>query len=235
MVLVDFLLRGFIMFALLYILARILSKKLISQLTLFDFIAGITLGSMTSNTFLTPDLPLWHGIAALVLFSALVMIMDIWTIKSFRVRKWLNSEPTLLIDNGKILEEGMAKVRFTVDELIGELRKSGVFHFRDVQVAVLETDGTVSVLRKSQYTPLTQGDIGMKGNEQSFPQVVIIQGNLLPNSLAATGYSEEWIEDKIAERGISDWAEIVTAQLDTEGNLYIDRSEDSLGLTRKDM
>jgi uncharacterized membrane protein YcaP (DUF421 family) len=219
----EFILRGITIFFILYILARILSKKLISQMTLFDFIAGITLGSMTATTFLSPNLPFIRGALALTLFSLLVLVIDYWTLKSLFIRKIFNSEPTLLMDNGRILSKEMRKVRFTIDELIAELRKKGVFLFSEVQTAVLETDGSVSVLKKADCSPVTPKNMKIFSSPVSFPQIVILQGKVLDESLNMSGHSKAWLEDQIHNHGFPDYDNILVAQVNPDGTLYIER------------
>lgn len=220
----EFILRGITIFFILYILARILSKKLISQMTLFDFIAGITLGSMTATTFLSPSLPFIRGALALALFSFLVLVIDYWTMKSLFIRKFFNSEPTLLMDNGRILIKEMRKVRFTIDELIAELRKKGVFLFSEVQTAVLETDGSVSVLKKSDFSPVTPINMKIVTEPVTFPQIVILQGKVLDEPLDQSGYSKVWLENQLYNQGFSSYENILVAQVNPDGTLYIEKT-----------
>ncbi|WP_226579726.1 YetF domain-containing protein [Halobacillus litoralis] len=222
---IDFIGNGLIIFFVLYILARILTKKLISQLTLFDFIAGITLGSMTSTTFLSPDVSLGRGILALVLFSLLVLLIDMWSLKSVAIRKVFNSKPTLLMDNGRILQNEMKKVRYNVDELIAELRKKGVFYFHEVQTAVLETDGSVSVLRKSESLPLTASDLKIEAKPVYFPQLVVVQGQVDEKKLAECGYSQEWLQAQIKKHGYDEFQELLVVQLNPNGKIYLASKE----------
>ncbi|MGR9049589.1 DUF421 domain-containing protein [Halobacillus faecis] len=221
----EFVGTGIIVFIILYVLARILSKKLISQMTLFDFIAGITLGSMTATTFLSDNVTLSRGALGLLTFASLVLLIDYLTLKSLAIRKLVNSQPTLLMDNGKILIKNMKKVRFNVDELIAELRKAGVFQFSDVQTAILETDGSVSVLRKAQFSPATPLDLKLDPDPVTFSHVVMVQGEVLPDQLNASGYSESWLEDRLQSYGVSNRKDVLVAQVNSDGTLYIETME----------
>ncbi|RDY69014.1 DUF421 domain-containing protein [Halobacillus trueperi] len=216
---------GVTVFILLYVLARILSKKLISQMTLFDFIAGITLGSMTATTFLSDNVTLSKGALGLLTFAALVLLIDYLTLKSLTIRKLVNSQPTLLMDNGKILIKNMKKVRFNVDELIAELRKAGVFQFSDVQTAILETDGTVSVLRKSDASPVTSRDLKLETAPVSYSHVVMVQGEILRKQLNASGYSEAWLLDRLRSHGVSNLKDVLVAQVNHDGTLFVEKTE----------
>ncbi|MEC3885414.1 DUF421 domain-containing protein [Halobacillus sp. HZG1] len=221
----EFVGTGIIVFIILYVLARILSKKLISQMTLFDFIAGITLGSMTATTFLADNVTLSRGALGLLTFAALVLVIDYLTLKSLTIRKLVNSQPTLLMDNGKILIKNMKKVRFNVDELIAELRKAGVFQFSDVQTAILETDGSVSVLRKSEATPVTSRDMKLETAPAKYSHVVMVQGKILRHQLNASGYSEAWLQDQLQAHGISNVKEVLVAQVNPDGTIFVETVE----------
>ncbi|GEN52297.1 DUF421 domain-containing protein [Halobacillus faecis] len=218
----EFIGTGVTVFITLYVLARILSKKLISQMTLFDFIAGITLGSMTATTFLSDNVTLARGALGLLTFAALVLLIDYLTLKSLAIRKLVNSQPTVLMDNGRIIIKNMKKVRFNVDELIAELRKAGVFQFSDVQTAILETDGSVSVLRKAQFSPITPLDLKLDPHPVTFSHVVMVQGKVLPDQLNASGYSEAWLEDRLQSHGVSNRKDVLVAQVNTDGTLFIE-------------
>lgn len=212
---------GIVLFFILYILARTLGKKLTSQMTLFDFIAGITLGSMTATTFLSPSVSLHRGILGLGLFSGLVFLIDHLTLKSLLVRRIFNSEATVLMKNGRIQLKEMKKARFTVDELIAELRKTGVFSFTHVEAAVLETDGTVSVLKKAEAAPVTPSDMNFLTQPSAFPYLVIMDGKVVKKQLQESGFSEEWLREKIIEAGYPSVEKIAAGQVHPDGTLYL--------------
>ncbi|CDQ17796.1 DUF421 domain-containing protein [Halobacillus karajensis] len=225
--------RGITVFFILYILARILSKKLISQMTLFDFIAGITLGSMTATTFLSKETTLSKGAFGLLLFAILVLVIDYFTMKSLIIRKLVNSEPTLLMDNGRILIKNMKKVRFTIDELIAELRKNGVFRFDNVQTAILETDGSVSVLQKADYSPVTPKGLRMETTPISFPRVVVVQGKILRKNLNASGYDETWLKEQLNHHGVTEWKDVLVVQINPDGTIYLETLNGGMKSDRK--
>lgn len=220
--------RTLVIFVVLYVAARVLNKKLISQMTFFDFLAGITIGSLTASIILSTDLGLGTGVGALLLFSALVLLIDYTVVKSFRLRKVFNSEPTILVKNGKVLEEGMEKVRFNVDELLTRLRKKGYFYLDEVDTAMLETDGSVSVLAQPQYQPVVRQDMKMTAPYRGRPEAFVVDGHILESGLKAMGKDRQWAEKTLKERGIRDLEEVVAAQIDAQGNVYIDTREDGI-------
>lgn len=146
--------RGIIAFFTLLIFTRILGKTEISQLTYFDYVNGITIGSIAAT--LTTNLneralPEWVGLAT---WTGAVIIMQLIALKSRYLSKYLNGEPVVVIMNGQIMEDAMKKMRYHLNELLVQLREKGVFDISQVEFAVLETSGKLSVLKKSTYQPV---------------------------------------------------------------------------------
>ena len=222
--------RALFSFLALYIMCRILGKKLIAQLTFFDFVAGVSLGTIAGGMILDNRIPLALGLYGLVLFGAFALLMDFISLKSYKGRKVLNDEPTLLVKNGKILEEEMAKARLTVDELLFQLRKENIFYLDEVEMAIFETDGTISALKKSALMPPTKQELQLHSPSRGVPQTFIVDGNLLPNKLREAGKDEEWVQSILRANGIGKISDIVVAQIDEQGNVFIDIRKDNCSL-----
>jgi uncharacterized membrane protein YcaP (DUF421 family) len=220
--------RSAAVFLALLIWARILGKKLISQMTFFDFVAGVAIGSIGAIVMFNQRLPFGILLLGLSAFCAMAFLSDMISLKSFIGRKVLDSEPTIVIRNGQILEKGMAKERLTMDALLMKLRKKNVFYVDEVELAYFEIDGTLSVLRKSQYLPATRGDVKSTKPSRGRPQSIVIDGKVLPNSLKEAGKDEEWLHKALHEAGIQDASELALAQVDELDNLYLDKKKDVL-------
>jgi uncharacterized membrane protein YcaP (DUF421 family) len=224
----EMILRTTVVFIVLYLWCRILGKKLISQVTFFDFVAGITLGTISGSIMFSPNISLITGLAGLSLFALFALILDVSALKSFRARKLINSEPTLLIKNGKILEEGMKKTRLTMDDLLFLLRKKNILYVDQVDIAFLETDGTVSAFKKSENMPVTRKDLQVFAPTRGLPQTFIIDGNILENSLSAMNKDKTWVTSILQSQGISDVDQVAFAQIDQNNQVYIDKRNDTL-------
>lgn len=153
--------RGIIGFFTLLIFARLLGKQLISELTLFDYIIGITIGSTASS--LTTDLtsrawPHWVGITIWVL---LAVIFQFITLKSKPASDYIDDKPTIIMLDGQILESAMGKRRYRIEDLLAQLRSKNIFNLNEVKFALLEKDGTLSVLKKSEYNNVTLKDLNI--------------------------------------------------------------------------
>jgi uncharacterized membrane protein YcaP (DUF421 family) len=208
-------------FLLVLILARIMGRKLISQMTFFDFVVGVTLGATTSNLALNAK-----GIgptATIVLISLtfLTVITDLLHIKYFKFRKFTDSEPVTVISNGKIVTENLKKVRLTLNEMLMLLREEKIFNISDVEFALLEADGKLSVLPKSQKQPLTPQDLNIATIYKGLSRDFIMDGEILFENLQESQLDEPWLTGQIRLAGFNSPREIFYAGLDTTGNLYI--------------
>jgi uncharacterized membrane protein YcaP (DUF421 family) len=220
--------RTAIVFFALYVWCRILGRKLISQITFFDFVSGITLGTISGSIMFSQYVPLTVGLVGLSLFALFALIIDIMVLKSFRARKILDSEPTLIVKNGEVLEEGMKKARLTMDDLLMLLRKKNVFYVDEVDTALFEIDGTVSVLKKSKSLPVTPKDLKIVSSSRGLPQTFIIDGEILENSLDAIGKDKLWVESILHSKGISKVDDVALAQIDQQDQVYIDKRDDNV-------
>jgi uncharacterized membrane protein YcaP (DUF421 family) len=224
----EMMIRTTIVFVALYLWCRILGKKIISQITFFDFVSGITLGTISGSIMFSQNVPLTVGLVGLSLFAILGLTIDFVVLNSFKARKVLDSEPTLIVKNGKILEEGMGKTRLTMDDLLMLLRKNSVFYVDQVDIAFLEIDGTLSVLKKTESLPVTPKDLNLLSSSRGLPQTFIIDGQILENSLAAIGKDQIWVESILQSNGISKVGDVALAQIDQQNQVYIDKRNDEV-------
>jgi len=222
------LVRGIIGFFTLLIFTRILGKQQVSQLTFFDYVAGITIGSTAST--LTTDLtsrawPHWVG---LITWAVLCFILQLITLKSKTAEKFLDGEPTILIINGKILEESMKKFRYTIGDLLAQLRDKDVFDLADVAYAVLEKDGQLSILKKTECDPVTRKDLNIKTPTASIDVEIIYDGSIVQDNLVSINRNERWIMNTLKKRGIKDASEVFLAIYNASSGLHIDLYKDHI-------
>lgn len=218
--------RSIIAFFTLLILTRLLGKQQISQLTYFDYVAGITIGSLAAaltSDLSTRALPHW---IALLTWMALVLAMEWATLKSRPFSKYVDGEPVVVVMNGQIMEDAMRKMRYRASELLEQLRDKGVFDLTQVEFAVLEMNGKLSALKKSQYQPVTPKDLNLPTNYQGLETELIYDGVVIEQNLGQLNLDRRWLDGELRKQGIAHPAEVFLAVLDTSGNLYVDRYKD---------
>ena len=222
------LVRGIIGFFTLLIFARVLGKQQISQLTFFDYVMGITIGSTASS--LTTDLsssawPHWIGILT---WTVLVLILQYVTLKSRRASEYINGMPTVVIMNGKIMENEMRKMRYNISDLLEQLRQKDVFDISYVEFAVLESNGNLSVLKKTPYQPLTPKDMNIPTEYAGLSTELIYDGVIIDAHLEKVNLSRGWLFSELRKQKIQDASEVFLAVLETSGTLYIDLVKDHI-------
>jgi uncharacterized membrane protein YcaP (DUF421 family) len=173
---IDILIRTITSLVLLLLIARILGKQTISNMTFHDFVTGITLGAIAANFAFNVNIKSWHFILSFIGITITSYLLSVIAMKSRNMRKWISGSPTVIIEGGKILEGNMKRVRYTIDSLNQSLREKDIFNIEEVDYAVLEDNGKLSVLKKEQYRSLTKKDLNIKSKTIFFPVELIMDG-----------------------------------------------------------
>lgn len=218
----EIIFRTVISILLLFVITRIMGTKQISHLTIFDYIIGITIGTVAGAFALDTRISLPNGILVLVIMGIISILVSYLSIHSITMRRLLGSTPTIFIENGKILEKNLKKERFNVNDLMEELRIRGVFNPADVEFAILETNGQVSVELKSQKRPLTPGDIHLSTGYEGLSANIIVDGKVMKDNLKMVNLDSEWLQRELEKRNIPSSKDVLLASLDTKGKLFID-------------
>lgn len=203
------------------ILLRITGRKSLSQLNYFDFFTVGMVGNLFSNYITDPT----QG-REIFLAPVAIVVADVLTsrmaIKSSSARKLLEGKPVIFIEKGKIKEDNIAKMHYNLDEVLAALRYKGIYNLNEVEFAVLEVDGTISVFKKPHTSPLTSNDLNIPTQTQSLPSIIIKEGNILAESLQKNNLSQGWLANKLKEMGIHDASQVFLASLAPDGSLYVD-------------
>lgn len=221
--------RGIIGFLSLLIFTRLLGKKQISQLTLFDYTLGITIGSIAAT--LTTDLssrawPHWVG---LLTWTAAGLGIDYLTTKSRYASIYIEGEPTIIMMNGKILEDNMRKLRYDATNLQQQLRSKDIFDLSEVQFAVLEPNGELSVLKKPELQPLSPKDMNINVSTNTGIGIdLIYDGIIVDINLKQVNRTRKWLKSELKKQGIKDYSEVFLATLEASGSLYVDKFKDKI-------
>lgn len=218
--------RAVFSFLVLFTLARILGKKQISHLTFFDYVVGIAIGDMASTIAIDQSLKVKHGLIGLGVYSVLSLLIGYGAVKSFKFREIVESSPVILVKDGKVMEKTLLKQRMTFDDLLNGLRIKGVFNVSEVELAMMETNGEISVLKKSEYDALTPKDIGLSVEEDHGPSLVIVDGVILEKHLTYLGYTKEWLLQELEKHGAKSSEDVFLAQLESNGSIYVDLYSD---------
>lgn len=223
--------RSIIGFFSLLIFARILGKQQISQLTFFDYVLGITIGSIAAS--LTTDLssrawPHWIG---LITWAVLGFIMEFIAMKWRYIGKFIDGEPTIIIMNGKILENSLRKVKYRVSDIMELLRNKDVFNLNEVEFAIIEPNGQLSVLKKSDDQPVTRKDLSLSSQPSDISTEIIYDGMIFDENLKTFNLDRKWLMQELVKKNIKDISEVFLFTLDHNNNIYIDKYSDHINKT----
>ncbi|CAM4313006.1 DUF421 domain-containing protein [Paenibacillus tarimensis] len=217
-----------------FVLTRILGKRQISQMTFFEYIIGITIGDLAGNVSLEMGGDWYLGLVSLVVWGSIPLGLEYMQIKSRKMRIIVESTPTVLIRDGKILEDNLRKERITNEELVSLLRNKSIFHTREVDYAVIEPSGKFNVMLKRDHRTVTVKDLGLNIESEGLAFEIILDGKIMDSTLSFTGFSRKWVLTKLKERDIR-VEDVYLAQCDRQGNLYIDLYEDQIDEVSKDI
>ncbi len=209
-------------FFVLLVLTRLAGKKQLSQSTYFDFITAIAVGDLVAENLADPEKPVLPWLAGTVLWFALTIALDLTVLKNRPIAKLMEGEPSVVIENGRILEKNLARNFLRVDDLLARLRAQGHFNPSDVEFAIFETDGTVSVLAKSQARPVTPRDLGLFTEYEGVTRELVMEGRVIQSNLKAINLSEEWLRAELLRLGYDDLQQVFYAAVDSQGKLFVD-------------
>ncbi|WP_413466114.1 DUF421 domain-containing protein [Fictibacillus halophilus] len=224
---VEVIMRSIIAFTSLFVAARILGKQTVSRMTIFDFIAVVTLGSVSANLAFAMEIETRYIFIAFTIFVILIYLSAFFSLKSEKARKIVAGDPTVVIENGKILEHNMKKMRYTLDYLNQQLRQKDIFSIDEVHYALVENNGLLSVKKKEQHLNVTRKDLKIYKSEIKLPVELIMDGEILQDNLTENNISIDWLQEELKSRKLT-VGKVVYALLTSSNQLYIDIHDDGL-------
>lgn len=220
-------LRSVFILIILFAITKWLGKRQISQLSFFEYIAGMTIGDIAAQVSTGLDSKFFHGVFAILIFAVVPFFTGILSLKNKTARDFFEGKSTVLIKDGKVLEDNLNKEKYTSDELLELLRGKNAFSVADVEFAVLEPSGELNVLLKKDRQPLTAKDVGLKVPNEKEPQTVIMDGNVLDEPLSSSGHNRAWLHSELEKLGVV-IENVFLGQVDSYGQLTIDIYNDKL-------
>ena len=189
--------------AALFVIAKIMGHKQIAQLDFFDYICGITIGSIGAELATDLESP-WKSLIALVIYGLASVGLSLLTHKFPRTRKYINGTPTILFDNGKIFRNNLKKAKIDLSEFLLLCREQGYFNLDDIQTAIYEHNGKLSVLPVSESRPSTPADLNIAVKAAHIGTEIIMDGRVMGDNLTRIGRDGNWLEKQISEQGFKD-------------------------------
>lgn len=213
-----------ITFFVLLTLTRFLGKKQLSHLTFFNYVTGITIGSMAANMVVLSTNDYTKDLLSLVIWCLLTIILSYISLKSGTIRVILDGQPTIVIKHGEIDRKALKRTGINIDDLTMMIRQYQTFSITEIDYAILEPDGSLSILKKPEYQGTQKSDIKIYPSPPAYlPLEIITDGKLLPKNLLEVGKSRDWLNKELSKANIKNVEEVFYAELQSDGSIFIQK------------
>ncbi|MDW7675889.1 MAG: DUF421 domain-containing protein, partial [Bacillota bacterium] len=202
------------------ILLRLLGKGLTFQQKPYDIVVMMLIGSSSAALIVNRDVPLLNALVALSVLALMHKIVSLGTLNNY-LKGIIGGQPDILIRNGSIVKANLIKNQVNMNQLLAALRIKGYRRLHDIEYAILEANGQISVIPKSQVRPITPTDIQISTSYEGIPTPIIVDGKVFKENLLALGLDQDWLKTELSKRQFKDTNQILLALLDTDGSLYI--------------
>lgn len=202
----------------LFLMTKLMGYRQMSQMSLFDYINGITIGSIAAE--MATNLEDYHRpLAAMIIYSLAAVCLSLLSGKSIKARRFLNGKPLILLHNDILYEENLKKSKIDLNEFLEQCRVSGYFDIAHLQTVILEGNGRLSFLPKSSARPVTPGDLSLTPEQEDLTAVLILDGHIMENNLKHAGKEEKWLNAQLHAQGIPDAKHVLLATCDLNNKL----------------
>ncbi len=204
----------------LFLITKIMGHKQVAQLDFFDYINGITIGSIAAELATDLETP-WKSLIAMIIYGMIAVGLSLVTNKFPKVRKYVNGSPTILMNDGKIYRKNMKKAKLDLSEFLTMCREQGYFDLNDIQTAIFEYNGKLTILPKSANRPVTPADMELHPEPDHINTEVIMDGRIMGENLKRMGLDLKWLEKQIKAQGYHDAKEIFLGLCDNNNQLSL--------------
>lgn len=213
--------RGIISLIILFLVTKMLGKKQVSEMGVFDYVIGISIGNFAAEMTINFEANEVNGVFAVFLFGLVAYLVSYLGMKSMRLRRFFMGKPTVIINKGKISKLNMKKANIDLNEVLEEARINGYFDLKEIEYAVLETNGHISFLPFSKYKPVTNQDLAIEGSSSGLCANVIIDGNIMKHNLLNLGLDNEWLKHNLEALGFNDYKKIFLCTIDSNKKISV--------------
>ncbi|MDF2614146.1 MAG: putative rane protein [Clostridia bacterium] len=214
----------------LFVMSKVMGRKQISQLSIFDYIVGISIGSIAAQMTADSEIEWFYFVIAMSIYAGIYTLIAILTVKSMRARKFFEGAPILLMQDGKIIYKNLRKVRYEVNSLLEECRLAGYFDINDLNMAIMESDGKISFLPKVSKRPINVEDMQLSPKAEGLVANVIIDGHIMKDNLEAVGKNETWLIKQLKGKNVDSPEEVLLATCDINSTFNIFLKEESINI-----
>lgn len=212
-------------FGVLFLVAKFIGHKQIAQLDFFDYITGITIGSIAAEMATELEEP-WKPLTAMVIYGGITLMLSIISNKFPRSRKFLNGTPTILMDHGKLYRENLKKAKLDLSEFLVMCRQQGYFDLTSIETAVFEYNGKLTILPVSSQRPAIPKDLNLEPEQELLFTELIMDGRIQENNLKRMGLDRTWLDKQLQQHKVRSAQEVFLAVCDRKLNFVLYKTND---------
>ena len=217
--------RTVILYFAILISMRIMGKRQLGEMEISEFIVAALIADLAATPLQDIGIPLLNGLVPIIIMFCFEIIIAGLNMRSIKLRKLTYGRPEIIIRNGRIIREAMQKNRFTLDELMQELRAQGLTDTAQVEYAVLETNGQLSIILKSGNQPATASQMGVDADDVSYAHIIINEGRILDNNLKLLGRDRRWLANELKRQNLRSADEVYILTLSENGSVFCQAKE----------
>lgn len=206
--------------AVLFLLTKLMGNKQVSQLSMFDYIIGISIGSIAAEMATELENP-ENPLAAMIVYGVIAFLVSVISQRSVKVRRVMSGRPLVIMDNGIIYRENLKKARIDLSDFLTQCRTSGYFDLNQIQTAVMEYNGAISFLPVSKYRPATPSDMDIQPEQEYLQITVIMDGHINKSNLKLSGNNEVWLTKQLHLQGYNNPSDVLLALCDNNNKLTV--------------
>ncbi len=203
----------------LFLLTKLIGNRQMSELNMFDYINGITIGSIAAEMATSLESDFLKPLLAMVIYAVITFLISILTNKSVRLRRILNGKTLMLYKNNKLYYKNFKKARIDINEFLSQLRINGYFNLNDVESVFLEENGKISILPRSEARPIIPKDVALFPEKEEPLITLILDGKVLSGNLKFSGNDISWLKKQLKEQGINKISDVFLAVCDSSNKL----------------
>lgn len=209
----------------LFLLTKIMGYRQMSQLSMFDYINGITIGSIAAEMATSLESDFLKPLVAMIIYGLSAVLISFFTSKSIKFRRIVTGKSLILYENNKLYQNNLKKAKLDIDEFLIQCRNSGYFNLSDIQTAILESNGKISFLPVSEKRPLTPNDMNLNPKKEDILTNVILDGKILEQNLRETGNDEQWLKKQLKSQNNMKLSDVFLATCDCNNKLQFFKRE----------
>lgn len=218
---IDVFLRSIVSIIVLFLITELMGKKQLGQLNMFDYVIGITIGSLAASLSIDESINYIYGVVSIIIYGLVATIISLSTTKSIILRRILTGTPTVIMNDGKINYKNLNKSRLDINDLLQIARENGYYDLSEINYCILEPSGKVSFLPKSKYLPVTPNDMKLKVSENSLCANLVIDGHIMEENIKQIGKDKKWLITRLANLGYKDITEILLVTCDNKEKITV--------------